>query len=651
MLNQGIWIWKYGDFEFMHGKEYLLSREERGKIVPSFYEIPAYSYSVRFKKEYELSKSEIITVESIESACVEVDGERQNGAKEYLLPAGKHLIQICVGNKNSICALKVSGNTIYTDETWLTDSYDEVWEKAASSPLCSHLESSPQKFSLPERKLFPLSDKKADGERIIDIGEEAVVKLKLFDVHGSVNIFYGESLEETYSERCVITDSISEDSTLKERGCRYIRFCGYTDFNISIFSPYLPLEDKSRFECANYMLKKIYDMSKHTFKLCARMFFIDGVKRDRWPWAADTFLSAKTDYYSFFDADVIRRTLTMLRGNKLVKRPINNTMLFSFYWFLTMDEYYFHTGDTEFVIRNYEGMKLLLDYYLEKQDNAGFISDFGVWVFIDWHDIENHDRSCCVQMLFGKALECMSNFAQICGKEKEALYYRKLYKTVYDNINKYYWSDEKEAYISTLTSNGPTEQVRRHQNYIAILYGYADEERKNKIMRSVVFNKNIPQITTPFFKFFELELFCQNGMTREAFVEIEKYWGGMIESGATSCWEEYDPGMNGEEHYEMYGEPFDKSLCHAWGTVPIYFIGKYAAGISCTKIGYQEFEVAPFVGIGDFSGIIPVRSGYVSVKVQNQTVTVKTNVPGGSLVTQFGKIALIPGIKVEYVVK
>jgi hypothetical protein len=30
----------------------------------------------------------------------------------------------------------------------------------------------------------------------------------------------------------------------------------------------------------------------------------------------------------------------------------------------------------------------------------------------------------------------------------------------------------------------------------------------------------------------------------------------------------------------MYGRPFGKSLCHAWGASPIYLLGKYYLGVN-----------------------------------------------------------------------
>ncbi len=59
--------------------------------------------------------------------------------------------------------------------------------------------------------------------------------------------------------------------------------------------------------------------------------------------------------------------------------------------------------------------------------------------------------------------------------------------------------------------------------------------------------------------------------------EIRSYWGGMIERGAVTIWEEFDPKVEGAKQYAMYGDPFGKSLCHAWGASPVYLMGKYLA--------------------------------------------------------------------------
>ena len=79
--------------------------------------------------------------------------------------------------------------------------------------------------------------------------------------------------------------------------------------------------------------------------------------------------------------------------------------------------------------------------------------------------------------------------------------------------------------------------------------------------------------------------------------KIESYWGGMIDLGATSIWEQYLPTEKGAEHYAMYGKKYGCSLCHAWGGGPIYLLGRFSAGVYPTDVGYKTFVVEPKLGI------------------------------------------------------
>ncbi len=116
----------------------------------------------------------------------------------------------------------------------------------------------------------------------------------------------------------------------------------------------------------------------------------------------------------------------------------------------------------------------------------------------------------------------------------------------------------------------------------------------------------------------------------------------MIELGATSVWEEYDPTKSGDEHLEMYGAKYGKSLCHAWGSGPILLLGKYCAGVEPTSIGYKTFTVSPNPGnYSRFSATVPVRNGIVDVHYDNGKLTVRSTVDGGTLRFSGKEYALI----------
>lgn len=146
-------------------------------------------------------------------------------------------------------------------------------------------------------------------------------------------------------------------------------------------------------------------------------------------------------------------------------------------------------------------------------------------------------------------------------------------------------------------------------------------------------NKEILPITTPYFEFFELDAMCQIGEFDYMTDMLHSYWGGMIKLGATTIWEEYFPDRKGAEHYAMYGRPYGKSLCHAWGASPIYLLGKYALGVRPTAPAYAAYEVKPnLMCFGNFSGKVPTPNGIIEVTMTRESVTVTSEIDGGTLI-------------------
>jgi hypothetical protein len=88
----------------------------------------------------------------------------------------------------------------------------------------------------------------------------------------------------------------------------------------------------------------------------------------------------------------------------------------------------------------------------------------------------------------------------------------------------------------------------------------------------------------------------------------------MLRAGATCFWEQYDPAETGAARYAMYGKPFGKSLCHAWGASPLYLLGKYYLGVQPTAPGYASYVVEPNLGgLQWIEGTVPTPQGDVAV--------------------------------------
>ena len=53
-----------------------------------------------------------------------------------------------------------------------------------------------------------------------------------------------------------------------------------------------------------------------------------------------------------------------------------------------------------------------------------------------------------------------------------------------NNIDKYFWDDEKKAYIDSYQSGNRT--VNRHANIFALLFGIANEKKRSLIIENVI---------------------------------------------------------------------------------------------------------------------------------------------------------------------
>jgi hypothetical protein len=107
----------------------------------------------------------------------------------------------------------------------------------------------------------------------------------------------------------------------------------------------------------------------------------------------------------------------------------------------------------------------------------------------------------------------------------------------------------------------------------------------------------------------------------------------MLREGATSFWEKYNPEEKGTEHLAMYGRPYGKSLCHAWGASPIYIIGKYFLGVRPVTPGYETYEVRPTLGgLEWMEGEVPTPFGKISIKMNQHEISVFSDGGQGCLI-------------------
>ena len=698
-MNNTVWIWYPGDFEIYYGMQQNFRREERGLGWPAFWKMDDWRKNLRFFRKYKVAKSETFTVYGKGVGHVQVDGQKILIGKEITIPAGEHLIEVFIGNMMGLPCIYVESNTengiIHSDATWGVDDFLEAVPVGTSS-LYTQKEQDPNKLKYEEICVQPGAVMEKEGGTLIDFGRmvdgRPVISFKDEQDRDrrTFTIFYGESEDEALDPvYCYYKEeNATANKELRKRAFRFIYLPEIRPEEITVYAVHqrVPLKVRASFHCDDAMVNRIWEVSEETYKLCSGLFFIDGIKRDRWVWSGDAYQSMMLNPYLYFDREIDKRTSRALRGSTEIRQHINTIVDYTMLWLISIQNEYMMDGDIAYVREMYPKMEAVMNLLFTQTDEHGFVRGRDRdWIYIDWADIDKDGCISAEQVLLWKCCKVMAYCASLLAerntteigsesksepgqniavlrtltsdtsdihkapalgpdgrplpadhvvpfdaplpKEKRALlkeraaFFETRAEFLRQMILDYYWDEEKGALIDSFTSG--RRNVTRHANIFAVLFDFADEEQREQIRRNVFYNENVPQITTPYFKFFELDALGKLGDLDAIWETLHSYWGGMIERGAVTFWELFDPAQKGREQYGMYGDPFGKSLCHAWGASPIYLLGKYFLGVRPTSPGYETYEVKPAVQYFDkLDCIIPVGEKSVHIELRDGELTI-----------------------------
>ena len=643
------WIGYPGDYAIWLGNQVQNRRTERGTFFPPFWKLDNHYILIDFHKTVDLPADDDATLSAQGRYNCKLDGKMLPGTPHHLyLTAGRHTIEIKVFNQTTPPALRIDGRYLHTDTSWSVTFGDKEWIDASGKtsdksgtiwvPAETLPGDDPAHWHLAVEPLPASSFEKTAHGMLVDFGKESFGYIDLHGLQGrgDVSLYYGESREEALSvdscevlDRMEITTPHKGDTVLTgSRAFRFVNIQWTGDIrldSVSMFFEYSPLATRGSFRCSDPGINRIWDVAAYTFHLNTREFFIDGIKRDRWVWSGDAYQSYLMNYYLFFDSATVKRTLWALRGKDPVTSHINTIMDYSFYWFMGIYDYYRYTGDAAFIRLCYPRMVSLMNFILSRRDSEGWLQGLpGDWLFIDWADgLSKKGELSFEQLLFVRSLETMRVCAGIAGDSAGAGDYRRLAETMRPRLFTDFWDPQRQAFVHQRVDGVQGKTITRYANMFGIFFGYLDSAQREEVKQHVMLNDSIQRITTPYMQFYELEALCAMGRQKQVLQRIKTYWGGMLSLGATSFWEKYDSAEKGVQQYAMYGRPFGKSLCHAWGASPLYLLGKYYLGVQPLSPGYTSYAVEPVLGgLQWMEGEVPTPHGNIKLSCNRRRIRV-----------------------------
>ena len=513
---------------------------------------------------------------------------------------------------------------------WEARSLDGQWHAAAEYP---DSEQAPHLMDVPEDRTYTDVVRKGGS---YDCGREMLAYVECAAA-ADPGLFVGESLAELAEEdpsRLEYSPRMKEVAdgrwrTVSALAFRYLRFKGAAA-DVKVVPVWRDAKELGRLAAANGRWRQMRDVGVHTLRLCAQDFLLDGVKRDRLPWGGDLAVSLLADAYVYGDAEIVRRSLSVLDA---YSGDVNGIVTYSMWTIISHDLYQLHFGDARFLKDRWWRIKWRIEDLVSRTDSRGFVAKRLDWVFVDW---SKPDSQVAPQMVWKGTLDAAARLADRVG-DPRADDYRALSAKVRASLDEVAWDEERGIYRANYARDGV---FGRQANIYAAVFGVSDEARTGRIVDALC-KDGLPAVGTPYVFGWELAVIARAGRSKEFFDGLERVFGAMLDNGATSFWEGYSAEEKGDDRYGFYGRKWAKSLCHAWSSWPAFIFAAEALGVRPASDGWRTYVVNPMPGVEDMQATIPTPLGPIDVSVGGKCVTVKGNGGIGTVLWR-GRTADVP---------
>ncbi len=463
------------------------------------------------------------------------------------------------------------------------------------------------------------------GSMILDFGSafHGGIRINPYTANASLRLKFGESVSETLGASN--QDSSRKDAFVElpnygqfEYGntvFRFVRISNESDQDVwiqSLIGVVLErdLDITGSFESSDERLNRIWTTAVRTVHLCMQDYIYDGAKRDRVVWMGDMHPEVKTVLCAFSDASIIRDSIEFLIRQTPKNQPINMNYTYSCWFIISLWDYLCVTGDSGFIRENLPFIKETLDMFCSYVRQDG-MEDVPPRRFLDWPNEDSPEaKHAGIQALMLWMMQSGEKLLKYFGEDasKEIKAQQLLRSHIPDPVGR-----KAPAALLTITGLADRRDVLEQDPFrgVSTFYGYY----------MLLAKQTVPA----------LEL-------------IRKYWGAMMDFGATSFWEDFDldwtenaygidsmPVPGKKDIHGDYGnycyQGLRHSLSHGWSSGPAPFLSERILGVQFPAPGCVSIK--PDLGDLEFvRGTVPSQFGLIHVET-DKSGKIKTDIPAG----------------------
>ncbi len=463
----------------------------------------------------------------------------------------------------------------------------------------------------------------------------------------SVRVRFGESVAEAMvdiGDRGAQNDHALRDQivelpwlgkkTIGPSGFRFVRIDNVDpkmDLHLSEIRGVLQIRDVpylGSFKCSDERLNQIWQTGAYTVHVNMQDYLWDGIKRDRLVWLGDMHPEVSVIDAVFGYNDVVPKSLDMIRDVTPVSKWMNDISSYSMWWVLIHKDWYMHHGKLDYLQEQKPYLTELLKRLVTYVGEDGTEKLDGMR-FLDWPTADN-------PVAVHEGLQAMMTMTMEAGAE--------LCEILDDADTAKLCADT----AALLRKHQPEASGRKSPAALLALAGLRDAtEVSNDVLK-----KDGPADLSTFYGFYVLNALAKSGDIDTGLDFISQYWGGMLDVGATTFWEDFDLAWTKDAgridelvqpgKQDLHGDfgahcyiGFRHSFCHGWAGGPTAWLSANVLGITTAGPGFSKVRIAPQLGHLEWvEGTYPTPHGVIKVRHDRQ--------PDGSIQSQ---VTLPPGVK------
>ncbi|MDR0559346.1 MAG: alpha-L-rhamnosidase [Prevotellaceae bacterium] len=362
------------------------------------------------------------------------------------------------------------------------------------------------------------------------------------------------------------------------------------------------------FRCNNERLNRIWITGAYTVHLNMQEYIWDGIKRDRLVWLGDMHPEVMTVNTVFGYNEVIPRSLDFARDITPLPNWMNGMCSYSLWWIIIQRDWYLYQGNLAYLKEQQHYLTELLQLLFTKVDASGREKLDGGGRFLDWPSSPNQEGvSAGLQALTVLAFQAGGELCTALGDNALA---KKCAATV--ELMK--------------TQIPPHNQLKQAAALLALANMMSAKQADDEVI-SVGGARNF----STFYGYYMLQAQAKAGNYQAAIDNIGNFWGGMLDMGATTFWEDFNldwldnaagidelvPEGKKDIHAD-FGDYCYKnlrhSLCHGWASGPTAWLTEHVLGVQVVAPGCKTLKIEPHLGNLEWvEGTFPTPHGIVSI--------------------------------------